>query len=145
MTQSNIRHQTMSKTRHQNVTMSITRHQNVTKNNNTSSPMLLDHWPLLYIRFVVVALQLWRRSPLEKGPSLTYYDPALDPSLGGFVIIAIHLVCCCSLPTLKKESFGGGPLIDLLWPCPGSSPGWIWPKSQYKCAGSWVLYSYQVW
>ena len=26
-------------------------------------------------------------------------------------------------------------LIDLLWPCPGSTAGRIWPKSQYKCAG----------
>ena len=41
--------------------------------------MLLDH-----IRFVAVAFQLWRRSPLEKGPSLTYYGPALDPPLGRF-------------------------------------------------------------
>ena len=86
-----------------------------------------------------LAFQLWRRSPLEKGTSLIYYGPALDPPLGGFVIIAIHSICCSSLPTLKK-SFREGPLIDLLWPCPWSAPGWIWPKSQYKCAGSWVLY-----
>ena len=26
-------------------------------------------------------------------------------------------------------------LIDLLWPCPGSTAGQIWSKSQYKCAG----------
>ena len=26
-------------------------------------------------------------------------------------------------------------LIDLLWPCPRSTTVWIWPKSQYKCAG----------
>ena len=26
-------------------------------------------------------------------------------------------------------------LIDLLWPCPGSTTVRIWPKSQYKCAG----------
>ena len=25
----------------------------------------------------------------------------------------------------------------------GSTHGRIWPKSQYKCAGSWVLYPYQ--
>ena len=42
-----------------------------------------DLWLLLYIRFVAVAFQL-RRSPLEKGPSLTYFGPALDPPLGGF-------------------------------------------------------------
>ena len=71
-----------------------------------------------------LAFQLWR-SPLEKGPSLIYYGPALDPPLGRFVIIAIHSVCCSSLPTLKKKSFGEGHLIDLLWPCPGSAPGRI--------------------
>ena len=38
---------------------------------------------LLSIRFVAVAFQLWR-SPLEKGPSFTYYGPALDSSHGGF-------------------------------------------------------------
>ena len=32
----------------------------------------------------------------------------------------MHSVCCCSLPTLKM-SFRGGPLIDLFWPCPGST------------------------
>ena len=26
-------------------------------------------------------------------------------------------------------------LIDLLWPCPGSTTVRIWPNSQYKCAG----------
>ena len=26
-------------------------------------------------------------------------------------------------------------LIDLLWPCPGSTTVRIWPKSQYKCVG----------
>ena len=26
-------------------------------------------------------------------------------------------------------------LIDLLWPCPGSTTVWFWPNSQYKCAG----------
>ena len=51
-----------------------------TKNNNTSSQMPLDHWSLLYIRFVAVTFRLWRRSPLEKGPILTYYGPSL-PSI----------------------------------------------------------------
>ena len=27
-------------------------------------------------------------------------------------------------------------LIDLLWPCPGSTTVRIWPNSQYKCVGS---------
>ena len=153
MTKSNtVQHQNMSKTRHQNGTK---------KNNSTSSQMLLDHcytfglllWPsnseevvlwrraligLLYMAlpwihhcadlaqqsiqmcgsheysqmlvddcyaFLIVALAfhsegevLWRR-----GPSLTYYGPALD------------------LP-LKR----------------------IWPKSEYKWSGSWVLYPYKV-
>ena len=26
-------------------------------------------------------------------------------------------------------------LIDLLWPCPGSTTVRIWPNSQYKCTG----------
>ena len=40
--------------------------------------------------------------------------------------------------TLLPKCFGccsKGPLIDLLWPFPGSAPGQISPKSQYKCAG----------
>ena len=28
-----------------------------------------------------------------------------------------------------------GPLIDVLWPCSGSAPKRIWPKSEYKWAG----------
>ena len=74
MTKSNTKHQIMSNTRH----------QNGTKNDNTSSQILLDHWSLLYIRFVAVAFQLWRRCPLEKGPSLAYYGPAFYTPLGGF-------------------------------------------------------------
>ena len=40
---------------------------------------------------------------------------------------------CCSLP--KKMFFREGDPRDLFWPCPGSTPGRIWHKSQYKCAG----------
>ena len=47
----------------------------------------------------------------------------------------INWVCCCSLPILKKKSFGEGTLIDLLWPCPLSTTGRILPKSQNRCAG----------
>ena len=36
---------------------------------------------------------------------------------------------------LKKKFFGEGNPWDLFWPRPGSTPGRIWPKSQYKCAG----------
>ena len=46
--------------------------------------MLSYHWSLLYILVVAAAFQLRRRSPLEKGPSLTYYGPALDRPQGGF-------------------------------------------------------------
>ena len=48
--------------------------------------MILDHWSLLYmyILFVAVAFQLYRRSPLEKGLSLTYYGPALGLPLVRF-------------------------------------------------------------
>ena len=74
MTKSDTRHPTMSKTKR----------QKGTKNNNTSSKILLDHWSTLYILFVAVVFQLWRRSPLEKGHSLTYYDPALDLPLVRF-------------------------------------------------------------
>ena len=37
--------------------------------------------------------------------------------------------------SLNKKFFEEGALIDILWPCPGSAPGLIWPKSQHKCAG----------
>ena len=74
MTKSNTaQHQNMSKTRHQNGTK---------KNNNTSSQMLLDHcytFGLLLWPFNSKEVVLW-----EKGPSLTHYDPALDPPLCGF-------------------------------------------------------------
>ena len=46
--------------------------------------------------------------------------------------------------SLKEKFFGEGNRRELFWPRPGSTPGRIWPKSQYKCAGSWVLYPYQV-
>ena len=45
-------------------------------------PKLVDNW--LCIQFVAAGIPLWRRSSLEKGPSLTYYGPALDLPLGGF-------------------------------------------------------------
>ena len=42
--------------------------------------------------------------------------------------------------TLKEMFFGEGTLIDPLVPCPESASGRIWPKNEYKWAGSWVLY-----
>ena len=99
-----------------------------------------DLWLLLYIWFVALAFQLWRRSSLEKGPSLTYYGPALDPPLGGFVIIAIHSVSCSSLPTLQKKSFGEGPLIDLYWLCPGSLAFQLWRRSPLEKGPSLIYY-----
>ena len=47
-----------------------------------------------------------------------------------FKKISMHSVCCCSLPVWRKSSLEKGPLIDLLWSCPGSTPGRIWFKSQ---------------
>ena len=59
------------------------------KLNVSMEPKITPFFPnafrsLLCIQFVDVAFQLLRRSPLEKGPSLTYYGPALEPPLGGF-------------------------------------------------------------
>ena len=51
---------------HQN--MSKTRHQNGTKKNKKQHFFPNAVRSLLYIRFVAVASQLWRSSPLEKGP-----------------------------------------------------------------------------
>ena len=58
-------------------------------------------------------------------------------------LIAMHLVCCCSLPVWSRSSLKKGTPRDLFWPCPGSAPGRIWPNNN-TCKGRWVLYSYQV-
>ena len=147
MTKSNtVQHQNMSKTRH----------QNGTKKNNTSSQMLL------YIRFVAVDFQLWRSSPLEKCPHwpimvLPWIHHCVDLAQKSIQMCGSHeyslmLVDNCyafSLllqhSTLKEKFFGEGANIDVLWPCSGSAPRRIWPKSEYKWAGSWVLYPYKVW
>ena len=50
-------------------------------------------------------------------------------------LLYIQFIAVAFQTTLKKKSFGEGPLIDQLWPCPGSAPWRVWPKSQYKCAG----------
>ena len=60
-------------------------------------------------------------------------------------IIAMHSLCCCSIPLWRRSSLKKGPLIDVLWPCSGSAPRRIWNKSEYKWEGSWVLYPYEVW
>ena len=39
------------------------------------------------------------------------------------------------LPTLKKNSFGEGPLIDLSWPCTGSTLGGFGPKVNTNVRG----------
>ena len=65
-------------------------------------------------------------------------EPKITPLLPKyFTIIAIHVhsVCCYSFPTLKKKSFREGSLIDLLLPCPGSTPGQIDPKVNTNVLG----------
>ena len=37
-------------------------------------------------------------------------------------LLYIQFVAVAFQTTLKKKSFDEGPLIDQLWPCPGSSP-----------------------
>ena len=147
ITKSNtVQHQNMSKTRNQNGTK---------KPKNTSSQMLLDHC-------YTFCLLLWRSSPLEKGPhwptmALPWIHHCADLAQKSIQMCGSHeysqmLVDNCYAfsfllqhSTLKKKFFGEGNPRDLFWPRPGSTPGRIWPKSQYKCAGSWVLYPYQVW
>ena len=41
----------------------------------------------------------------------------------------MHLVCCCSLPVWRRNSFKKGTPSDLFWPRPRSAPGRIWPKT----------------
>ena len=139
MTKSNtVQHQNMSKTRHQNGTK---------KNNNTSSQMLLDHcctfglllWPSNSEEVV-----LWRRALIDllwpcPGSTTVGLWPKSQYNCAGVVstpkclyIIAMHSVCCCSIPFRRRSSMEKGPLIDVLWPCSGSVPRRIWPKSEYK-------------
>ena len=112
---------------------------------------------LLYIRFVAVAFQLWRSSPLEKGPhwpimALPWIHHCADLAQKSIQMCGSHeysqmLVDNCYAFSLLlqhsnwwRSSLEKGPLIDILWPCSGSAPRRILPKSEYKWAGSWVLY-----
>ena len=61
-----------------------------------------------------------------------------------FYITAMHSVCCCSLPVLRRSSLKKGTPCDLFWPRPGSAPGRIWPKNNNTGKGLWVLHPYQV-
>ena len=56
----------------------------------------------------------------------------------------MHSVCHCSLPVWRRSFLKKGTPRDLFWPCPGSAPGWIWPKNNNTCKGPWVLHPYQV-
>ena len=47
------------------------------------------------------------------------------------------------LSGLKKFLKEGDP-CDLFLPCPGSTPGRIWPKNNNTCKGQWVLHLYHV-
>ena len=144
-----VQHQNMSKTRHQNGQKKHHFFLNAVRS-------------LLYIRFVAVAFQLRRSSPLEKGPpwpiiALPWIHHCADLAQQSIQMCGSHeysqmLVDNCyafsSLlqhSNLKEKFFGEGALIDVLWPCSGSAPRRIWPKSEYKWAGSWVLYPYKVW
>ena len=149
MTKSNTQHQNMSETRHQNGKKPQHFFPNAVRS-------------LLYIRFVAVASQLWRSSPLEKGPHCPImalpwihrladlaqksiqmcrsheYSQMLVDNCYAFILLLQH-------STLKEKFFGEGAphwrIMALLWICPRR----IRPKSEYTWAGSWVLYPYKVW
>ena len=61
-----------------------------------------------------------------------------------FEIIAIHLVCRCSLLVWRRSLLKKGAPCDLFWPRHGSAPGRIWPKNNNTCKGPWVVHLYQV-
>ena len=52
-----------------------------------------------------------------------------------FKITAMHSVCCCNLPILRRSPFEKGPLNDLFLPRPGSIPWRSLPKSLNTDAG----------
>ena len=124
MTKSNtVQHQNISNTRHQNGTKLF--------------PKAVRS--LLYIRFVAVAFQLWRSSPLEKGPhwpimALPWIHYCADLAQQSIQICRSHeysqmLVDNCYAfnlllqhSTLKEKFFGEGAphwrIMALLWICP---------------------------
>ena len=57
-----------------------------------------------------------------------------------FWIIAIHLVCRCSLPVWRRSFLKKGTPLTYFGPAPGR----IWPKNNNTCKGPWVLHPYQV-
>ena len=129
MTKSNtVQHQNMSKTRHQNGTKKKKQH---------FFPNAIRS--LLYIRFAAVAFELWRSSPLEKGPhwpimALPWIHHCVDLAQQSIQMCGSHeysqmLVDNCyafSLllqhSTLKEKFFGEGAphwhIMALLWICP---------------------------
>ena len=61
-----------------------------------------------------------------------------------FWIIAIHSVCCCSLPVWRRRFLKKGTPRDLFLPRPWSAPGRICPKNNNTCKEPWVLHPYKV-
>ena len=123
------------------------------KNNNTSSQMLLDHcytfglllWPSNSEEVV-----LWRRALIDlllpcPGSTTVRIWPKSQYKCAGHKYSQMLVDNCYAFrlflqhSTLKEKFFGEGALIDVLWPCSGSAPRRIWPKSEYKLAGSLVL------
>ena len=77
------------------------------------------------------------------------FDFGMDPKITTLLptclwIIAMHSVCCCSLPVWRRRFLKKGTPHDLFLPRPGSAPGRIWPKNNNTCKGPWVLHPYQV-
>ena len=112
-----------------------------TNNNYSSSQTLLDHcytfglllWPSNSEEVV-----LWRRAlidllwPCPGSTTVRYKCAGVMSTPKCLYLIAMHSVCCCSIPLWRRSSLEKGPLIDVLWPCSGSAPRRILPKSEYK-------------
>ena len=123
-----VQHQNMSKTRHRNGTKKKQQHffPNAVRS-------------LLYIRFFAVAFQLWRSSPLEKGPhwpimALPWIHHCADlaqksiPMCGSHEYSQMLIGNCYAFSlllqhsTLKEKFFGEGAphwgIMAQLWICP---------------------------
>ena len=125
--------------------------------------MLLDHCYIFGL--LPVAFQLWRSNSLEKGPywpimALPWIHHCADLAQKSIQMCGSHeysqmLVENCYAFSFVAAAFHSegevlwrrgpsltyryyGPALDL-------PPRQIWPKSEYKWVGSWVLYPYKVW
>ena len=114
------------------------------KKKNTSSQMLLDHcytfvfllWPSNSEEVV-----LWRRALIDlfimAQPLIHHWADLAQKSIQmcrSHEYSQMLLDNCYAFSLLLQHSTlkEKGPLIDVLWPCSGSAPRRIWPKSEYK-------------